>query len=295
MMVTMNEPTALFRIVSKGEPRSKARPRFTKTGRVYTPKRTVDAEEALGWLVREQYSEPPDSESAFRLDAVFYFGTRQVRDLDNMVKLINDAWNGIVWADDRQITEIHAWMIRDTSDPRTEATVYRLGAFDEDRPAIVCEECGKSVSTYPSWEGRRFCSRECSVAGKRSGKYIHCAQCKKPVYREPGRLKSGRTQFCSVECKSAHGTVEKECVVCAAPFSLPKSWRNNRVTCSRSCSVRLGAQRSFQTGKRKPRSTCKHCGNPVSRREYTRCQACYVKQRYGERVEILVEPLEVQG
>ena len=47
-------------------------------------------------------------------------------DLDNYVKLILDALNGLLWEDDRYIVEMHAGKFYTTGDPRTELMVDML-------------------------------------------------------------------------------------------------------------------------------------------------------------------------
>ncbi|KKN93644.1 hypothetical protein LCGC14_0194760 [marine sediment metagenome] len=47
-------------------------------------------------------------------------------DLDNYIKLILDALNGIIWEDDRYIVSINASKFYTTDNPRTEVKVYIL-------------------------------------------------------------------------------------------------------------------------------------------------------------------------
>jgi Holliday junction resolvase RusA-like endonuclease len=48
-------------------------------------------------------------------------------DLDNMLKLVADALNGIAWHDDRQITRTHAEIFMFSDRPRTEVEVWLVG------------------------------------------------------------------------------------------------------------------------------------------------------------------------
>ena len=94
-----------------GEPVSKARPRFTRTGATYTPATTVEAERA----VRAAYQAARigqadlDPEARYSVDVVFTNGNRRRRDLDNMVKLVLDALNGRAYGDDAQVYDLHAF------------------------------------------------------------------------------------------------------------------------------------------------------------------------------------------
>lgn len=114
-----------------GEPVPKARPRHGKNGRVYTPDKTLAAEEAIGWRVRECYIGLVPTDRPVGIDLVFACrGSRAKRngraDLDNLVKLVKDALNGLVWLDDSQVENLHARLRRQSDDPGTTIEVYLL-------------------------------------------------------------------------------------------------------------------------------------------------------------------------
>lgn len=104
-------------------PVPKGRPRFTKTGRVYTPAKTKEYEKAVAAYAREKWKQQPTTNEVF-LEVVFYLHRPQrlmrnylpegpvpcpcKPDLDNLIKAIKDALNGILWADDGQVTKILA-------------------------------------------------------------------------------------------------------------------------------------------------------------------------------------------
>ena len=112
----------------KGEPQGKARPRFTKTGRTYTPKNTADYEERIRfefnkWALENKVDEPvPKGVPLFmRVTAVYGIpqsATKKQRadmvanrmrptkkpDYDNVCKVVSDALNGLAFYDDAQIT-----------------------------------------------------------------------------------------------------------------------------------------------------------------------------------------------
>lgn len=104
--------------------RGKQRARVTRFGS-YTPKETKRAEAELGWeakgirapllfgpvqLTIEIEIEPPKSwNRGLRLKALTGGSYPTAKpDLDNVVKLIGDALNGIAWADDKQIVMVTA-------------------------------------------------------------------------------------------------------------------------------------------------------------------------------------------
>tara|TARA_E500000318_G_scaffold111961_1_gene132945 strand:+ start:247 stop:639 length:393 start_codon:yes stop_codon:yes gene_type:complete len=97
-------------------PTGKGRPRVTRT-HTYTPKKTKDAEYAIQLMARSQFKREPlrcplrvDWEFVFehpkswskKCKAETYWHTSKP-DFDNIMKLVGDALNGIVWHDDSQI------------------------------------------------------------------------------------------------------------------------------------------------------------------------------------------------
>jgi Holliday junction resolvase RusA-like endonuclease len=105
-----------------GTPQGKGRPRFTRTGRVYTPAKTKAYENAIGWAARAVHKGEPFTgvvhvriianmpipkswPKAKRLSALLgeipYLAKP---DSDNVTKIALDSLNGIVWKDDCQVT-----------------------------------------------------------------------------------------------------------------------------------------------------------------------------------------------
>ena len=117
-----------------GEPVPKKRPRFTRTGRTYTPKETMTYEAEVARMAKSAMgsSEPletpvavyiyismhvPASYSAKRRDAClrgFEKPIKKTGDIDNQIKTILDGMNGIVYKDDCQVVSIHATKKYDT-------------------------------------------------------------------------------------------------------------------------------------------------------------------------------------
>lgn len=112
-------------------PVPKGRPRFTSQGRVYTPKRTRNAEDAVVWGIGDQAPEEPFS-GALAVRIIYYIERPKsvpkkkrkwpsVRpDLDNYNKLILDAGNKLgLWNDDAQIVKLNATKLyADETSPR---------------------------------------------------------------------------------------------------------------------------------------------------------------------------------
>lgn len=115
----MEEGAAAFTV--RGKVQGKQRPRFTRAGRCYTPKATADYEAAIAAAFRDQCgwfyaaSEPVAvSVGVFRAlpksrpKSVAAEADTARPDLDNVVKVVLDALNGLAYADDAQVVEIHA-------------------------------------------------------------------------------------------------------------------------------------------------------------------------------------------
>ena len=104
-----------------GLPVAKGRPRFARRGSfmvAYTDKKTKEAENDFK-LQSLKYKPETPLEGALRLELVFCkikpkSMSKKVTqwitkiDLDNAIKLVEDAMNGIFWHDDSQIVEIIA-------------------------------------------------------------------------------------------------------------------------------------------------------------------------------------------
>jgi crossover junction endodeoxyribonuclease RusA len=117
------QPIVAFEVL--GEPVPKGRPRVTKTGRAYTPKRTLEAEAMVQGYFREKYPGAVTSlYQEFRVELTFFRKSRRKTDLDNLGKLVLDALNKLVWEDDHQITKLVLEMVRVTKDPKTRVAVY---------------------------------------------------------------------------------------------------------------------------------------------------------------------------
>ncbi|WP_336653046.1 MULTISPECIES: RusA family crossover junction endodeoxyribonuclease [unclassified Leucobacter] len=95
------QPRFAFR--AGGEPLPKERPRATKTGRSFTPKRTREAEARVLAAFRAAYPNAEPLTGRLLVEARFYRATRRGVDADNLAKLAMDALNGVAFVDDEQI------------------------------------------------------------------------------------------------------------------------------------------------------------------------------------------------
>jgi Holliday junction resolvase RusA-like endonuclease len=56
------------------------------------------------------------------VNVIFYFKDNR-KDIDNCLKATLDCMTGIIWEDDRQITELHVYKEIDKKNPRVEISV----------------------------------------------------------------------------------------------------------------------------------------------------------------------------
>lgn len=127
--------------VVDGEPVAKGRPRFTMTGRAYTPKRTHDYEKKVKASYKGEMF-PEDLPLEVHIDAYFTIpksaskkkaeemrrGSRRPLkkpDGDNIAKSICDGLNGLVYADDKQVVRlvVEKWY---SDHPRAEVRVTEI-------------------------------------------------------------------------------------------------------------------------------------------------------------------------
>ena len=127
-----------------GEPVAKGRPRFTRQGHTYTPKKTADYEKKIKKELKEQGAEPYEKGVPLKVEVTFYKGhlkswtKKQVfqaedgsllpvkrPDLDNYVKAILDGANEILWHDDSQIVDLLLYKRYDKT-PRVEIKVNEI-------------------------------------------------------------------------------------------------------------------------------------------------------------------------
>lgn len=96
-----------------GKPQGKARPRFTRQGRAYTPKNTVDYETQIrqayiaagGTLISDTEPILICITACFKKAKTNKMESPTLKpDADNIAKAVCDALNGIAYKDDKQIT-----------------------------------------------------------------------------------------------------------------------------------------------------------------------------------------------
>lgn len=113
----------MLELLIPGECVPKGRPRFTKSGRVYTPKKTLDYENYLKSQFKKAGVKPTDKAVAIEIEVYRQMlkswskkkreqalegGIHPVTrpDVDNYIKSILDAGNGWLYVDDSQVVDL---------------------------------------------------------------------------------------------------------------------------------------------------------------------------------------------
>lgn len=129
-----------FKVI--GEPVGKGRPRFTRAGTTYTPRKTAEYESLVRLEYERQCSGLPYPKGIpIKMEINAFFGiprstgvksrermrSGEIRptkkpDVDNIAKIIADSLNGIAYHDDAQIVSctVHK---RYSSEPRVEVSI----------------------------------------------------------------------------------------------------------------------------------------------------------------------------
>lgn len=92
----------VIKIVVPGRPVPKARPRLGKRGNVYTPTRTKEYEQLVGWCAKQHIQETIDGDIALHIKV--YVKNNIFPDIDNIAKSIMDGLNGVAYKDDKQVS-----------------------------------------------------------------------------------------------------------------------------------------------------------------------------------------------
>lgn len=184
-------------VTIEGEPRSKARPRFTGNGRPYSDPKQKANQDYLIACLRPHF--PKQLPGNLAVAAVFYRSTRQSIDTDNMLKQLLDAGKNLCWDDDRQVTAVAGVTHLDRTRPRIEVAVApHVSTLDRaEAVAIPCQYCRKMYKPrYGS--KRKFCSRKCAShsIGQDLTAEVSCRFCLTPF-----RRKNAGMVFCSDDCR----------------------------------------------------------------------------------------------
>ncbi len=114
----------MISIIIPGKPQAKQRPRFTRSGHVYTPPETANYENMVKLSYREKYGDRvlknaiqaditvsvsiPKSVSKkkyWEMETGRLYPTKKP-DCDNIIKSVLDALNGVAYEDDKQVVKV---------------------------------------------------------------------------------------------------------------------------------------------------------------------------------------------
>ena len=115
-----------IRFVVSGQPVPKQRPCLGGRGQVYTPPKTVQWEQQVGWQCRIAMSHTDPIDGDVSITMCFYRSGRRKVDLDNLVKSVSDGLNGVAYLDDNQVVELHAYLFKGQDNPRVEVVITRV-------------------------------------------------------------------------------------------------------------------------------------------------------------------------
>lgn len=99
------ERTLLLGWTLAGQPLPKGRPRSGK-GRIFTPKATSDEEKRIVATFRADHPLWEPTIEDLRVEIDCFRKDFVSADVDNLAKLVTDALNGVLYADDKQIVEL---------------------------------------------------------------------------------------------------------------------------------------------------------------------------------------------
>ena len=88
----------------------------------YMSKQGKDKKEEYRLEMINQWKKPILTEE-FKIDVTYYFGDKRKRDWDNFNKLWMDAGSGIIWEDDKLISDAHVHKRYDKENPRVEVEI----------------------------------------------------------------------------------------------------------------------------------------------------------------------------
>ena len=110
-----------------GEVIGKGRPRFTRSSRTYTPKKTLDYERAIKRAYLNKYTYL--SKRSLRIKICAYLEELQCTkkpDIDNITKIVLDALNKVAYQDDTQVVELVA-IKRWSNESRLKVIIEEIG------------------------------------------------------------------------------------------------------------------------------------------------------------------------
>lgn len=94
-------------------------------GRMVTSAEARAYKDEVGWLAKQAGIEHLDGSVVLYVDI---YRPRRSGDLDNWLKVLLDALQGVAYEDDTEVVELHARRLDDRNDPRVEVEVRAVGS-----------------------------------------------------------------------------------------------------------------------------------------------------------------------
>lgn len=150
---------AILNLILYGDPIAKGRPRMGKNGHAFTPERTRSAERAVVASLMQAMQGVEIADVPVGIAVEFYCATKRKSDGDNLLKLVTDSMNEVVFTDDSLIEE---WFCRihrgvGKANARTEILVWKLDTprtgESMDKPVEVGSGSGVSHSAADESDG----------------------------------------------------------------------------------------------------------------------------------------------
>jgi very-short-patch-repair endonuclease len=104
---------------------------------------------------------------------------------------------------------------------------------------LICSICGKRFYNKGNNGERKYCSKKCSVVGRKTGKIVQCKNCGEDIYKRNSHLKNTNL-FCSKVCAdkySGRNKIKFVCKICGSTFGLSKSVVDGRKFDIKYCSI----------------------------------------------------------
>lgn len=116
--------TASDTVTIPWEPVEKERPRYAR-GRFYNPDSADEARTT--WAMKAWWAPREPLKNLCAITVTFYVKQRRKVDIDNLLKHVMDAGNGVLWRDDSQICSVQMRMLEARpEESRTELRVISL-------------------------------------------------------------------------------------------------------------------------------------------------------------------------
>jgi crossover junction endodeoxyribonuclease RusA len=118
-----NEKPALKFVINKLPPSLNVMYRKSKYGAIYKTKLAKEYMELVHQTIKEQNENIEILNCNVKVTIIMYQNDKRKRDIDNILKVLLDAMNNIIYIDDSQITELHIKKVCSTENNKIEIEI----------------------------------------------------------------------------------------------------------------------------------------------------------------------------